>query len=984
MSVTQYTIPCRYNIPKLKDTVYFVSKSMAKIVNIDNGTASVTINNPSPYPMSPSKLQGFNIRLNETESLDERYKFTKALNISIFGHLTDSRFLMDDDYFLVVEDYNGNFYLINVDFPSKMTYTYTLAEGQNQTDFTFTSNSNFPLLKLNWNIAKWDNCKVYTYNGIRNLKLIEKGWAKVDVENDSITLYDNHTFKDVDFNKASCTLTESYDGDNITNTITFDIPFDNSQSSWQYNLLEFNQNLYIAEILPKNSEHALLVGFENGLQPSYNAVGGTSNGDASKFTITLEETSQMGLEELIDWSVYEDTNKKWVYVRQIDHKNAFTCIGHGLARYDYMVETDQDGNELGNYKRFSGATAESFPYLNVVGTFNDEVTFQSPVCNCSDEDVYKFNGNYYCVDGDKVEALEGGHTFDCGKSIKSNGIYSDVSDYTIVGNIVERDSDFCDDDVQYMWVLKRDKSECVEFEDRWVVSGYTCGGDSGFDKYLVEKQQIWDATEGWIDTDPLVTRESLVEKDSEDCGYVELKYRFVLNDSSVVTGECSTTGSNVITRSEVPQSVVSAYIGDCVTEIGQEAFCGCTSLSSVTLGANVTRINPAAFYRCTGLTNINLPDGLTFIGNSAFGNCSGLTSLTIPATVKTVGTTSYTPYGGRPFDGCISLESITFLSTTPPFLVMGGLGNTNDCMVYVPCESVDTYKTYKGNTGAPSYALYDWTMYALRIQGIPPCELPPTPSQIKYTMITRNSDTMIQACDGTNRITEKESSAYTAVVSLEIGNCVSTIDGLAFRNCQSFTSITIGNNVTTIGSVFTGCTALTTVSIPAATTSIGYQAFKDTPWWAAYSADTSHQYGNIVYINNVAHKAVSQSITSCTFSPNTVSISEDAFYRCSGLTDINLPDGISEIKNSTFYGCSGLTSVTIPANIRKIGSKAFAYCSSLASLTVNRTTPPTLANWDAFQYTSSNFKIYVPASSVNAYKSASGWSDWDNIIYAIP
>lgn len=300
MSVTQYTIPCKYNIPKLKDTVYFVSKSMAKIINIDNGTASVTINNPSPYPMSPSKLQGFNIRLNETESIDERYKFTKTLNISILGHLTDASFLMDDDYYLVVEDYEGNFYLINVDFPSKMTYAYTLNEVQNQTDFTFTSNSNHPLLKLNWEIAKWENCKVYNGYGIKNLKLIEKGWAKVDVEQDTITLFDHHTFKDVDFNKASCTLTENYDGSNITNTISFDIPFDNTQSSWQYNLLEFKQNLYIAEILPKNSEHALLVGYENGLQPSYNAQGGTSNGDASKITITLEETSQRGLEELIN------------------------------------------------------------------------------------------------------------------------------------------------------------------------------------------------------------------------------------------------------------------------------------------------------------------------------------------------------------------------------------------------------------------------------------------------------------------------------------------------------------------------------------------------------------------------------------------------------------------------------------------------------------------------------------------------------------
>lgn len=527
MSVTQYTIPCGYKIPKLKDTVYFVSKSMAKIINIDNGTASVTINNPSPYPMSPSKLQGFNIRLNETESLDERYKFTKTLNISILGHLTDASFLMDDDYFLVVEDYEGNFYLINVDFPSKMTYAYTLNEAQNQTDFTFTSNSNHPLLKLNWEIAKWENCKVYNGYGIKNLKLIEKGWAKVDVEQDTITLFDHHTFKDVDFNKASCTLTENYDGSNITNTISFDIPFDNVQSSWQYNLLEFKQNLYIAEILPKNSEHALLVGYENGLQPSYNAVGGTSNGDASKITITLEETSQRGLEELINWSVVENTNKKWVYIKEIDHKNAFTCVGHGLARYDYMAEVDQDGNELGNYKRFVDADASKFPYLNVVGTFDDEVTFQSSVCNCSDEYVYKFKEHYYCINGDKVQALESIHTYDCGKSGTINGTGSPISDYTELGDVVESDSDFCEDEVEYMWVLKTDVSDCMAFTSRWVDVGYACSGTSGYDKYLVQKQQVWDDTEGWIDTDPLITAGTLIEKDSEECGFLDFRKQYL-------------------------------------------------------------------------------------------------------------------------------------------------------------------------------------------------------------------------------------------------------------------------------------------------------------------------------------------------------------------------------------------------------------------------------------------------------------------------
>ena len=191
-----------------------------------------------------------------------------------------------------------------------------------------------------------------------------------------------------------------------------------------------------------------------------------------------------------------------------------------------MAEVDQDGNELGNYKRFVDADASKFPYLNVVGTFDDEVTFQSSVCNCSDEYVYKFNEHYYCINGDKVQALESIHTYDCGQTGTINGTGSPLSDYTEIGDVVEESSDFCEDEVEYMWVLKTDVSECMVFQDRWVDSGYTCSGISGYDKYLVQKKQIWDDEHGWVDTNPLITAATLVEKDSEDCGFVPYEKRY--------------------------------------------------------------------------------------------------------------------------------------------------------------------------------------------------------------------------------------------------------------------------------------------------------------------------------------------------------------------------------------------------------------------------------------------------------------------------
>ena len=59
-----------------------------------------------------------------------------------------------------------------------------------------------------------------------------------------------------------------------------------------------------------------------------------------------------------------------------------------------------------------------------------------------------------------------------------------------------------------------------------------------------------------------------------------------------------------------------------------------------------------------------------------------------------------------------------------------------------------------------------------------------------------------------------------------------------------------------------------------------------------------------------------------------------AFYGCSGLTSLTLPDGITKIDYSAFYGCSGLTSLTLPAGITWIGAGAFIGCSGLTSLTL--------------------------------------------------
>ena len=135
-------------------------------------------------------------------------------------------------------------------------------------------------------------------------------------------------------------------------------------------------------------------------------------------------------------------------------------------------------------------------------------------------------------------------------------------------------------------------------------------------------------------------------------------------------------------------------------------------------------------------------------------------------------------------------------------------------------------------------------------------------------------------------------------------------------------------------------------------------------------------------IENSAFWACS-GLTSVTIPNSVTSISYNAFNDCTGLTSVTIGNSVTEIGSSAFIFCRGLTSVTIPNSVTSIGGFAFEYCRGLTSVTIQATTPPTLSDTNAFDDTN-NCPIYVPAESVDAYKAATNWSALANRIQAIP
>ena len=212
-----------------------------------------------------------------------------------------------------------------------------------------------------------------------------------------------------------------------------------------------------------------------------------------------------------------------------------------------------------------------------------------------------------------------------------------------------------------------------------------------------------------------------------------------------------------------------------------------------------------------------------------------------------------------------------------------------------------------------------------------------------------------------------------------------------------FTSVTIGNNITSIGEyVFKDCSSLTSVTIGNSVTKIGYYAFKnctsltsvyisDIAAWCNISINTSaHPLGYAkLYLNNklVTNVIIPDGVTrigkgafaycnslkTITIPSSVTVIGAAAFESCSNLNSVTISDGVTTIGDGAFYDCDALKSVVIPNSVSYIGDSAFEYCTSLASVYCKPTTPPNKGD-DVFNKNNKDGRyIYVPSASVSAY-----------------
>ena len=160
--------------------------------------------------------------------------------------------------------------------------------------------------------------------------------------------------------------------------------------------------------------------------------------------------------------------------------------------------------------------------------------------------------------------------------------------------------------------------------------------------------------------------------------------------SNDVIGDNAFRGCSRLTSLNLPAGI---------TSIGDRAFWNCSGLTSLTLPAGITKIGSSAFSYCSGLTSLNLPDGITEIGPHAFAGCNGLTSLTLPAGI--------TEIGYRAFDGCSGLTSLNLPAsiTEIGYGAFEGFSGLTSLTLPAGITSIGSY-VFEGCSGLTSIYVY--------------------------------------------------------------------------------------------------------------------------------------------------------------------------------------------------------------------------------------------------------------------------------------
>lgn len=415
--------------------------------------------------------------------------------------------------------------------------------------------------------------------------------------------------------------------------------------------------------------------------------------------------------------------------------------------------------------------------------------------------------------------------------------------------------------------------------------------------------------------------------------------------------------------------MTSLNVPETVEQIGGMAFYRCSSLKTIALNGSINVIPYSAFSGCFSLESIVIPNSVVAIERDAFNGCSSLKSVVIPESTKVLqseafrgcGLESVTiegnvrsseyygsyEYDETPFVGCNAMSSIAFVGkcdSIPEYICYDmpnlasvtfgdkvrviGEGAFSECMAlksvnlpasvnfvggdaFVSCgletitinSDFETADYYGRNPFARCFSIKSFSFMGN-------CTYVPSFCEGLGLLTT------VTLGDKVNRIPTESFSDCSSLESIIIPNSVNEIGAYAFYNCSALKSINIPEGISKIEiGTFKGCSSLESVEIPQSVTKMGDEVFK--------GCTSLPVIDNVRYADTYLIGAVDTLKSTYKIKDGTRWIGSEAFYCCTEMKEITIPETVEAIGDQAFMGCASLDFISIPKSVRKIGRRAF-------------------------------------------------------------
>ena len=437
-------------------------------------------------------------------------------------------------------------------------------------------------------------------------------------------------------------------------------------------------------------------------------------------------------------------------------------------------------------------------------------------------------------------------------------------------------------------------------------------------------------------------------------------------ESVTLPASLTSIGSNAFYNCE---SLTEIDVPSNVTNIGNYAFSSCSSLKNFSIPTSVTKIGNSAFYGCKSLTDIVIPSSVTSLGSSVFSGCSNLENISIlatitsipsqsfsscsklrnfnmPETVKTIGSyafyncnlsdiiipASVTSIESSAFSGNVKLYDVYNLSSLT--ITKGATDNgyvgyyamaihssldepsavtEKGDFLFATINERPTLVGYKGNSSdivlpdnynGAHYDIGANAFYNTSVTGL--------------TMSLAVDSICNNAFNGSKlqKVDVKDLAWWCSAVDRFASNPLSVAKRL-YLNGEEVIDLVIPSTVSYIGnSAFTYCQSIKSVTIPSSVKKIGKNAFQN----------CSISRLNISDLNSWLTIDLGSTSSGHPFDYGS---GGDLYVDGNIVTDLVIPDGITEIPQYAFYGCKSIHSVVLPTSVSSIGYYAFRGCNTL-------------------------------------------------------